>query len=616
MEKLELFINSDIFIYEEDNRIINQAVELMVLTQKAYPWSKVYNDAPLFIRKIEREDNKTTIHYDFLQLEYQTGIPFTDDASIENAIQCLAVMLYLHVDPKVIAERMIKLEPVAMRLDVREGKSNCIVINDSYNSDINSIKIALDFQQQRKSDKELKKTLILSDILQTGMIPKSLYKRISELVEEKKIEKLIGIGSDIFENAKVFTVPESHFFRTTDEYLESGVVESHRNELILLKGARKYHFEQISEQLEQRIHETVLEVDLDAVVHNYNFYKSMLSPDTRLICMVKANGYGAGSLEIAKTLQYHRCDYFAVAVAEEGILLRDEGISAPIIVLNPEVNGFEELFSRNLEPEIYNFRILNAFVKEAERRGYTNYPIHLKIDTGMHRLGFLPTQLSELTRTLKSQKGLRVKSIFSHLSASESWLFDEFTNSQISELNKAHTFINEELGYPLYKHILNSAGIERFEKAQWDMVRLGIGLYGVSAGGIKGLKNVCTLKTTILQIKEIARHETVGYGRKETLERDVRIATIRIGYADGLNRRLGNRNSFVLINGQRAPIVGDICMDLCMVDVTDIEAREGDSVIVFGEGLSVVDLAKNIDTIPYEILTAISPRVKRVYVKE
>ena len=375
MEKLELFINSDIFIYEEDNRIINQAVELMVLTQKAYPWSKVYNDAPLFIRKIEREDNKTTIHYDFLQLEYQTGIPFTDDASIENAIQCLAVMLYLHVDPKVIAERMIKLEPVAMRLDVREGKSNCIVINDSYNSDINSIKIALDFQQQRKSDKELKKTLILSDILQTGMIPKSLYKRISELVEEKKIEKLIGIGSDIFENAKVFTVPESHFFRTTDEYLESGVVESHRNELILLKGARKYHFEQISEQLEQRIHETVLEVDLDAVVHNYNFYKSMLSPDTRLICMVKANGYGAGSLEIAKTLQYHRCDYFAVAVAEEGILLRDEGISAPIIVLNPEVNGFEELFSRNLEPEIYNFRILNAFVKEAERRGYTNYPI-------------------------------------------------------------------------------------------------------------------------------------------------------------------------------------------------------------------------------------------------
>ncbi len=616
MEKLGLFVNSDIFIYEEDNRIINQSAELMVLTQKTYSWSKVYNDAPLFIKKIEKENNSTTIHYAFLQLEYRTSIPFTDDASVENAISCLAVMLYLHVDPRIIAERMAKLEPVAMRLDVREGKSDCIIINDSYNSDINSIKIALDFQQQRKSGKELKKTLILSDIPQTGMIPNSLYKKIAELIKEKKIEKLIGIGNDIFENSKAFAVPEARFFLTTDEYLQSDAVKSHRHELILLKGARKYHFEKISEQLEQRIHETVLEVDLDALTHNYNFYKSMLSPDTKLVCMVKANGYGAGALEVAKTLQYHRCDYFAVAVAEEGVLLRGGGIFTPIIVLNPEVNGFEELFSKKLEPEVYNFRILNAFVREADRRGITNYPIHLKIDTGMHRLGFLSEQLPELIKTLKWQKGLKVKSVFSHLSASESWLFDDFTNKQMTRLYEAHAFIGQELGYPIYRHILNSAGIERFENAQWDMVRLGIGLYGVSPGGLKGLKNVCTLKTAILQIKEVPCHETIGYGRKEELRRDARIATIRIGYADGLNRRLGNRSSQVLINGRQAPIVGNVCMDLCMVDVTDIEAKEGDEVIVFGEGISVIDSANKIDTIPYEILTSVSPRVKRVYVKE
>lgn len=616
MEKMELFVNSNVFIYEEDNKIINQSADRMVLSQKSFCWSRKDPDAPLYIRKTEKNGNKTTIHYSFLNFEYSVSIPFTDEASIENAISCLAVMLYLNVKPGTISERMMKLEPVAMRLDVRQGKNNCTIINDTYNSDINSIKIALDFQQQRKVEQSLKKTLIISDILQTGLLPKSLYKHVAELVQQSGIEKLIGIGHDICENSEVFTVREKHFFRSTEDFIRSNTWKEFENELILLKGARRYHFEQINELLEQRIHETVLEVDLDALVHNFNFYKSRISPQTKLICMVKANGYGAGAVEIAKTLQYHRCAYFAVAVAEEGIELRKEGISTPIIVLNPEVNGFEELFSKDLEPEVYNFRILDAFIWEAERRGITNYPIHLKIDTGMHRLGFLPAQIPELLERLKSQKGLKVKSVFSHLAASESWMFDSFTQEQIDIIDVAHREIGEKLGYPVWKHILNSAGIERFINAQWDMVRLGIGLYGVSASGLNGLKNVSTLKTTILQIQEIPNHETVGYGRKEALNRDAKIATIRIGYADGLDRKSGNRKGKVWINGKYAPIVGNVCMDLCMIDITGIDAKEGDSVIVFGENLPVLEVAESIDTIPYEILTSISPRVKRIYVKE
>lgn len=616
MEKMELFVNSNVFIYEEDNKIINQSADRMVLSQKSFCWSRKDPDAPLYIRKTEKNGNKTTIHYSFLNFEYSVSIPFTDEASIENAISCLAVMLYLNVKPGTISERMMKLEPVAMRLDVRQGKNNCTIINDTYNSDINSIKIALDFQQQRKVEQSLKKTLIISDILQTGLLPKSLYKHVAELVQQSGIEKLIGIGHDICENSEVFTVREKHFFRSTEDFIRSNIWKEFENELILLKGARRYHFEQINELLEQRIHETVLEVDLDALVHNFNFYKSRISPQTKLICMVKANGYGAGAVEIAKTLQYHRCAYFAVAVAEEGIELRKEGISTPIIVLNPEVNGFEELFSKDLEPEVYNFRILDAFIREAERRGITNYPIHLKIDTGMHRLGFLPAQIPELLERLKSQKGLKVKSVFSHLAASESWMFDSFTQEQIDIIDVAHREIGEKLGYPVWKHILNSAGIERFINAQWDMVRLGIGLYGVSASGLNGLKNVSTLKTTILQIQKIPNHETVGYGRKEALNRDAKIATIRIGYADGLDRKSGNRKGKVWINGKYAPIVGNVCMDLCMIDITGIDAKEGDSVIVFGENLPVLEVAESIDTIPYEILTSISPRVKRVYVKE
>lgn len=616
MEKLALFVNCDVFIFNEDNDIVSQCVDQMVLSQKTFTWSRKNRDAHLFVSTVKKKSGKTIINYSLLDFDDSFTIPFTDDASIENAISCLAVALYLNVSPVDISYRMSMLEPVAMRLDVRKGKGNCIIINDTYNSDINSIKIALDFQQQRKVERHLKKTLILSDILQTGMPSISLYKKVAAMVEQSGVVRIIGIGKDIFAHQDLFAMSEKSFYPTTEQFISSGEWKNFDQELILLKGARKFHFEQISALIEERIHETVLEVDLDAVVHNFNFYKSRLQPDVKLVCMVKANGYGAGAAEIAKTLQYHRCDYLAVAVAEEGIQLRKEGVSLPLIVLNPEVNGFEELFSGDLEPEVYNFRILEAFIKESERRGITDYPIHLKIDTGMHRLGFLPEQIPEMIALLKKQKGLKIRSVFSHLSASESWHFDDFTHLQMETFIKAAREIEAAFHYPIYKHILNSAGIERFLDTQWDMARLGIGLYGISASGLRGLKNVCTLKTTILQIKNIPAHETIGYGRKEKLERDTRIATIRFGYADGLDRQFGNRKGKVLINGEYAPIVGNVCMDLCMVDVTDIEANEGDTVILFGENLSVIELADSIGTIPYEILTSISPRVKRVYIKE
>lgn len=616
MEKLELFHHCDIFVYDEDNEQVSMCVEKMMLSRKAFTWSRINKEAHLYISAVKKSAESTRINYSLLDFDLSVTIPFTDDASIENAISCLAVALYLHISPEEIPERTALLEPVAMRLDVRKGKGDCIIINDTYNSDVNSISIALDFQQQRKVDRHLKKTLILSDILQSGVPSWSLYKLVAEMVTHGGVERIIGIGRNIISCQDLFSVPEKSFYQTTDHFIASGEWRSFHHELILLKGARNFHFERISALIEEHIHETVLEVDLDAVAHNFNFYKSRLQPETKLVCMVKANGYGAGAVEIAKTLQYHRCDYLAVAVAEEGIQLRNEGISIPVIVLNPEMNGFEELIAADLEPEVYNFRILRAFIKEAERRGITQYPIHLKIDTGMHRLGFLPEQIPEMIAVLKRQKGLKVCSVFSHLSASESWLFDDFTHRQMEIFQKVAQEVEQAFNYPVYKHILNSAGMERFPEIHWDMDRLGIGLYGISPSGLSGLKNACTLKTTILQIKQVSSNETIGYGRKEKLDRDARIATLRFGYADGLDRQFGNRKGKVLIHGQYAPIVGNVCMDLCMVDVTGIKAEEGDPVILFGEGLSVIELAEMIGTIPYEILTSVSPRVKRIYIKE
>lgn len=617
LEKLDLFINCDVIICEQENEMLDECMQIACLSHKRLTWSrKGHDDSPVHIQKIEKKGQSSIINYSVLGMESQMEIPFTDSASIENAIHVLATSVYLRVPLSVINSKMKDLEPVAMRLDVRNGKNNCTIINDSYNSDINSLTIALDFLAQRATNESLKKTLILSDIPQSGIPVRDLYYLAYNLLKNKHIDILVGIGEEITANKDLFKDIESHFYTTTTEFIASGLHESFADMCILLKGARIFSFEDINKLLEIKTHETVLDVDLDAIVHNYNFYRAKLKPETKMICMVKADGYGSGSAEVAKTLQYHNADYLAVAVPDEGVSLRKAGIKIPIIVLNSEVGGFDELSSNGLEPEVYNFRMLEAFVKEAKMRGISNYPIHIKLDTGMHRLGFTEEDVPELINIINNQSGLRVMSIFSHLAASESWNFDEFTAQQINTFKQVAGQIEENLSYPVLKHILNSAGIERFPEHQLDMVRLGISLYGVSASGLSGLKNVCTMKTTILQIKHIEAGETVGYGRKGKIETDTTIATIRIGYADGLSRQFGNGVGSVIVNGDKAKYVGNICMDLSMIDITGLEAKEGDKVTLFGEGMTVIDLANEIGTIPYEILTSVSPRVKHIYYKE
>lgn len=617
LEKLDLFINCDVIICEEDSGLLEECMEIACISPKRFTWSKnKRNGSHLILENIEQKENHSIITYSILEYHFSVELPFLDEASIENVTNAIAVALYLNIPIPVIQDRVKQLEPVAMRLDVRHGKNNNVIVNDAYNADINSLKIAISFLCQQSPEDAKKKTLILSDILQSGFSDEALYKSVYDLAESANIEKIIGIGKQISKQKASFNNIPNVFFDSTQDFIDSGIWNEMHGETILLKGSRSFGFERISELIEQKTHETVLDVNLDAIVHNYKFFKSSLNPKTKIICMVKADGYGSGAIEVAKTLQYHKCDYFAVAVAEEGVELRKAGIKTPIIILNPEVNGFSELFEYNLEPEVYNFRILEAFMNEAHRRSVSNYPIHIKIDTGMHRLGFIEKDITRLCELLNNQKGLRVQSVFSHLAASESWVFDDFTTDQISLFKKVSHKLEEGLAYDIWKHILNSAGIERFPEEQMDMVRLGISMYGVSASGLTGLLNVFTMKTTILHINRISAGETVGYGRKGVLNKNTDIAIIRIGYADGLSRQFGNGVGEVLVKGKLAPFVGNICMDLSMIDVTDIDVKEGDEVIIYGDTLPVVSLAKKIDTIPYEILTSVSARVKRIYFRE
>ena len=615
LEKLTLFNESEAIIYDGDNTLIANCIEAACLSHKAIAWSRTDSEAPLYIEAVVKKTSETVIRCTLFGLTKEYVIPFTDDASIEDAIHCLAVMLYLKPTSVNDTKKFARLEPVAMRLDVKQGIAGCLLINDTYNSDINSLDIALDFLQSRHADKKMKRTLVLSDILQSGTLPKSLYKKVADLVRRKKVDRIIGIGHDLKEYGSVFDM-EKEFYDTTDEFIQSPTFKQFRDELILLKGSRRFHFERISELLEKKVHETILEVNLDAVVHNFNYYRSKLKPETKMVCMVKADGYGAGSYELAKTLQEHRCDYLAVAVADEGAGLRKEGISIPIIVMNPEFGSFNVMFENNLEPEVYSFRLLDAMIRETERRGITSYPIHIKIDTGMHRLGFRPDDIPAVCERIKEQSGVMVRSTFSHLAGSDSPAFDDFTHKQLDTFARAAASLEDGLEHRVIKHILNSAGIERFADHQMDMVRLGISLYGISASGVKGLRNVSTLRTTILQIQHVAAGDSIGYSRRTYVDRASRIAIIPIGYADGLDRHFSNRAGEVLVGGKRCPIVGNICMDACMIDVTDTDAKEGDPVIIFGEELPVSELADRLGTIPYEILTSVSPRVKRVYYQE
>ena len=620
-EKLKLFPHADTLIYCKDYLMLNEAVvkneELKKL--KVFTWSRKTR-ANLQVGKIARNGHDTEIqgvyNNDFIRIK----IPFTDEASIENTIHCWALMLHMGYDNDTIAERMRYLSPVAMRLELKEGINNCSIINDSYNSDLGSLSIALDFLNQQKQHP--KKTIILSDILQSGRNEEQLYREVAELVSRKGIDRVIGIGEALNRQQELFNIERS-FYTSTQDFLSHFNTSHFRDETILVKGARAFRFEEISKVLQQKAHETVLEINLNAIVHNLNYFRSKLEPETKVMAMVKAFSYGSGSFEIANILQFHRVDYLAVAYADEGIELRKAGITMPIMVMNPEEQSYDSMIQYHLEPEIFSFRVLNLF-DEAIRRNRIKgkedkpLPVHLKLDTGMRRLGFDEQELNELIVRIKNNRNLVVRSVFSHLAASDEGEHDEFTRLQIRKFSEMSSRIIEHFNYPILRHILNSAGIVRFPEAQLDMVRLGIGLYGIGANAAEQtmLQNVSTLKTTISQIKNIPENETIGYSRKGVAKRNMQIATVPIGYADGLSRKLSNGRGKMTVNGKPAPIVGNVCMDMCMIDITDIPCAEGDEVIVFGEGYSITEVARDLETIPYEVLTNVSRRVKRIYYQE
>ena len=634
MEKLELMHDTQAMVYCSDNDTVSRCIRRMQYKGEKIAWSQCDEQAALFVKSTNISHSSlltphstfhippstinlpqsTKITYIWQEEENCFEIPFIDEASVENAITCAAVALYMGLTPSQLAERMPRLEPVAMRLEVKEGQRGCLLINDSYNSDINSLDIALDFMNRREA---AKKTLILSDIFQTGATPEALYTQVSELVVKRGIEKFIGIGPELSSQADKIQVADKQFFMDVPHFLSSDAFSGLRNELILLKGARSFGFDQITEQLEQKVHETILEVNLNAVVDNLNYYRSFLKPETKMVCMIKADGYGAGAVEIAKTLQDQRVDYLAVAVADEGVTLRKAGITGNIMIMNPEMTAFKTMFDYDLEPEVYSFRLLDALVKAARKEGITGWPVHIKFDTGMHRLGFDPVDdIFKLIDRLKHQNAIIPRSVFSHFVGSDSDGFDEFSARQFALFEEGSQKLQSAFSHHILRHMDNSAGIEHFPERQMDMCRLGLGLYGVDPRDNRILHTVSTLKTTILQLRHVPAGETVGYSRKGKIDRDSVIAAIPIGYADGLNRHLGNRHCYCLVNGQKAEYVGNICMDVAMIDVTDIPCMEGDQVEIFGEHLPVTVLSDALDTIPYEVFTGVSNRVKRVYFQD
>ena len=615
MEKLQLFHDTEAVVYCSDDDIVSRCIRRSQYKGDRLNWSRYNEEAHLFVQKSEVRASVCHITYVYQGQQHEYSIPFIDEASIDNSITTTVIALRLGMTPAQIAKRMATLEPVAMRLEVKQGQHGCTLINDSYNSDINSLDIALDFVQRRAEN--TKNTLILSDIDQSGEQPETLYREVAELSMKRGVQKLIGIGKQIASQQHLFAIPEKYFFDDTDQLTRSNVFQQLRNETILLKGSRRFGFDQLAELLEEKVHETILEVNLNALVANLNYYRSFLKPDTKIVCMIKADGYGAGAVEIAKTLQEHRVDYLAVAVADEGVTLRKAGITSNIMIMNPELTAFKTMFDYDLEPEVYSFRLLDALIKAARKEGITGWPVHIKLDTGMHRLGFDPRHdMPELISRLTHQQAVIPRSVFSHFVGSDSDDFDRFSAHQYQLFIDGSNQLQAAFSHHIIRHIDNSAGIEHFPERQMDMCRLGLGLYGIDPRDNRVLNTVSTLKTIILQLRHVPKDETVGYSRKGILERDSVIAAIPIGYADGLDRHLGRGRCYCLVNGQEAPYVGNICMDVAMIDVTDIPCHEGDVVEIFGQHLPVTVLSDVLDTIPYEVFTGVSNRVKRVYVSE
>lgn len=612
-EKVQLFTDSEMVIGKAE--LLKEAA--LPATTIQFSWG----DSPantLQIKKISKFAKRTVIDANYKQRLTQTIIPFTDDASIENAISCWCILLHLGIEPATIIERMAYLQPVAMRLELKQGINGCAIINDSYSADIHSLGIALDFLLQQQQHP--KRTVVLSDLAGTGREPKALYEELAAILQQKNIDRLVGVGSLLSQHAALFTeLPQTHFFTDTASLLQQLNNLYFSNETILVKGARSFAFEQLIAKLEQKKHQTLLEINLTAVAQNFKAYKSLLQPDTKMMVMVKASGYGSGSFEVANLLQFHQADYLAVAYTDEGVELRRAGCRLPIMVMNVEEGSFATMTEHKLEPELYSFGILKAFEQFLEQQRLSNYPVHIKLDTGMHRLGFEAADIPALCTTLAGNQSFRVQSVFSHLASSDGAAYDDFTRQQATVFLQGADALQNALGYSFLRHIANTAAIHRHRDLQLDMVRLGIGLYGADNHPtmLPLLKNVATLKTTIAQLKKVPAGQTVGYSRKGMVSKDSLIATVRIGYADGYPRLLSNGQGTMLVNGVAAPVIGNVCMDMTMLDVSDIpNVKEGDEVIVFGPGQPVNIVAAQANTIAYEILTGITQRVQRVYFEE
>ncbi|MEK6478891.1 bifunctional UDP-N-acetylmuramoyl-tripeptide:D-alanyl-D-alanine ligase/alanine racemase [Catalinimonas sp. 4WD22] len=618
-EKAVLFKSCPCIIYRKEYPEITQVLQAHYSPEQLFSWSTENTAADLQATFSTKKNGLTLIkvRQSAKQIDYEFRFAYKDAASLENVMHCIAFLIKDGWSENEIQAGIEQLRQVNMRMELKEGINQCYILDDSYSNDLAGLKIALDFLQRQKQNQ--KNTVIISDLLHSGYEDDALYPEVVKLLANHSIQKvkLIGPRSRPFIHLFEDRGWKIDHFLSTEEYLYSFQPESYQSENILVKGARTFGFERIVKKLQKKITGTTLEINLDAIIHNLNYARSLLRPETRMMVMVKAFSYGGASFEIANLLQYHRVDYLAVAYVDEGIMLREHGIRTPIMVLNPSIDAFSIMQDYQLEPEIYSIKLLKLWIETSKHKPSV-HPIHLKIDTGMHRLGFVQQEVDELISYISKKPGIKVGSIFSHLVSSEDKQEDAYTHHQIGQFEQIYKRLSQVLGYTPIKHILNSSGIQRFPEYQFDMVRLGIGLYGVDMSGnaYHKLRPISTLKTVISQIKHLNVGETVGYNRKGKVEDPKKIATIAIGYADGLDRRLGNGNLKVFVNGFPAPTIGNICMDMTMIDITGIEAEEGDVVVIFGQEQSVMVLAQAMQTIPYEVLTNISARVKRIFYSE
>ena len=619
-EKAKILFNCECIVYCADDPLVTHTIAPLVESDVAIAtsWSRNHCDAPLQVDSTDRTESQTTIHYTYDGEPGVLTIPFTADRDLDNAITCIAVLLHMGLDRDTIAQRMAALTPVGTRLNVIEGVNNCTLIVDSYTSDYNSLTPALNFMTRRAGNRPC--TVILSDLSNESYNEDELYILVSELLKAKRVNRLIGIGKNMCRHQQYFTaLPHSHFFYDTQELINNFAKGDFSDETILIKGDPSFGFSQIIDLLEAKQHITVMEVDLNALAHNFKFFKSLIKPGTKTVGMVKASGYGAGSYEIAKTLQDCGCDYLAVAVQDEGVELRKASITMPVIVLNPNGVNYKAMFQYRLEPELYNIDMARDLIKEGKRYGVKGFPVHIKIDSGMHRLGFTREQLPDIISLLKAQDVITPFSVFSHLSVADEPAQDPYTQQQFEYYDACSEQLQQAFDHHIMRHVLNTSGIVRFPERQYDMVRIGIGLYGIRTlfdGSEDTLKPVSALRSIIISIKEWPAGTTVGYGRHGLLERDSRIATINIGYADGFDRHFGNGRVSMWVGGKLCSTVGNVCMDAVMIDVTDAPCKVGDTVEIFGEHVPVEQLSEARDTIPYEILTSVAPRVKRVYYRE